>query len=68
MNGLEDHKVAKAPKNIVKDDELFYGNRQWGSGVNREFFFVNQGFDFGSGCTEDEAFASDDEGWDWLIR
>ena len=34
----------------IPEDELFYGNRQWGHGMNRKFFTVNQTFDFMNGC------------------
>ena len=38
----------------IPDDELFYGNRQWGHGQTREFFAVNETFDFGNGTHWDD--------------
>ena len=43
----------------IPEDELFYGNRQWGHGQRREFFTVNQTFDFMSGSDwedQDDAY------------
>ena len=51
LNDLEDHKLVKLDYSDrqIPDDELFYGNRQWGSGRTPDFFVVNQGMDFMSG-------------------
>ena len=38
----------------IPEDELFYGNRQWGHGQSRNFFTVNQSFDFMNGCDWEE--------------
>lgn len=34
----------------IPQDELFYGNRMWGHGSQRDFFTVNETFDFANGC------------------
>ena len=51
LGNLEEHKVVRlsATERDIPDDELFYGNRQWGRGSNREFFTINETFDFGNG-------------------
>lgn len=51
LGNLEEHKVVRlsATERDIPDDELFYGNRQWGRGCNREFFTVNETFDFANG-------------------
>ena len=41
----------------IPDEELFYGNRRWGRGSNREFFVMNQGFDFMNGMDDDDMVA-----------
>lgn len=51
LGNLEEHKLVKlnATERSIPDDELFYGNRQWGHGSNREFFTISETFDFGNG-------------------
>ena len=36
-------------KRDIPHDELYYGNRKWGTGKTMDFFVVNQGMDFMSG-------------------
>jgi hypothetical protein len=43
-----------ATERDIPDDELFYGNRQWGRGSNREFFTINETFDFANGQEWDD--------------
>lgn len=52
LGNLEEYKPVKIgySEREIPDDELFYGNRQWGHGMNRQFFSVNQTFDFMNGC------------------
>ena len=52
LGNLEEHRVVKldSTSRDIPDDELFYGNRQWGHGINRQFFTVNETFDFQNGC------------------
>ena len=38
----------------IPEDELFYGNREWGFGQKRTFFTVNQSFDFMNGTDWEE--------------
>ena len=56
LGNLEEHKVVKltATERSIPDDELFYGNRQWGHGSKREFFTINETFDFGNGDEWDD--------------
>jgi len=51
LGNLEEYKPVKIghSERDIPDDELFYGNRQWGHGMNRQFFAVNQSFDFMNG-------------------
>jgi hypothetical protein len=51
LGNLEEHRVVKldGSERDIPQDELFYGNRQWGHGMKREFFSVNQSFDFMNG-------------------
>ncbi len=51
LGNLEEHKLVKlnATERSIPDDELFYGNRKWGHGSNRDFFIINEKFDFGNG-------------------
>ena len=55
LGNLEDCKPFKLSESerCIPDEELFYGNRIWGRGTNREFFAVNQTFDFGNGTDYD---------------
>ena len=48
LNDLEDHKLVKIDlvKRDIPHDELYYGNRKWGTGKTMDFFVVNQGMDF----------------------
>ena len=59
LGNLEEHKVVKlsATERSIPDDELFYGNRQWGHGSKREFFAVNETFDFANGDEWDDGEA-----------
>lgn len=52
LGNLEEYKPVKIgySERDIPQDELFYGNRQWGLGMNREFFTVNETFDFQNGC------------------
>jgi hypothetical protein len=56
LGNLEEHKVVKlnATERSIPDDELFYGNRQWGHGRNRDFFTINETFDFANGQEWDD--------------
>jgi hypothetical protein len=56
LGNLEEHKVVRlsATERDIPDDELFYGNRQWGRGSNREFFTINETFDFANGQEWDD--------------
>lgn len=66
LGNLEEHRVVKvsgADRNIP-DDELFYGSRQWGRGTNRQFFTVNETFDFMSG----EEWGSSERDYDVLTE
>lgn len=51
LGNLEEHRVVKldGSERDIPQDELFYGNRQWGHGMNRQFISVNQSFDFMNG-------------------
>ena len=55
LGNLYDCKPFKLSESerCIPDEELFYGNRIWGRGTNREFFAVNQTFDFGNGTDYD---------------
>lgn len=66
LGNLEEHKVVKlaATERSIPDDELFYGNRQWGRGCNREFFTINETFDFGNGTEWDDG----EEGYNVLTE
>lgn len=56
LGNLEEHKLVKlnATERSIPDDELFYGNRKWGHGRNRDFFTINETFDFGNGQELDD--------------
>lgn len=66
LGNLEEHKVVRlsATERDIPDDELFYGNRQWGRGCNREFFTINETFDFGNG----EEWDDGEEGYNVLTE
>jgi len=51
LGKMEEHKPIKleGSSRETPQDELFYGNRQWGHGSNRDFFTVNETFDFFNG-------------------
>lgn len=63
LGNLEEYKPVKLnpQERNIPDEELFYGNRRWGRGSNREFFVVNQGFDFMNGMDDDDMVASGDD-------
>ena len=63
MGNLEEYKPVKLNphERNIPDEELFYGNRRWGRGSNREFFVMNQGFDFMNGMDDDDMVASGDD-------
>ena len=56
LGKMEEYKPVKIgySEREIPEDELFYGNRQWGCGMNRQFFTVNETFDFGNGCEWDD--------------
>ena len=66
LGNLEEHKVVRlsATERDIPDDELFYGNRQWGHGSKREFFTVNETFDFANG----EEWDDGEEGYNVLTE
>ena len=68
LNGLQENRLPSAPGLDVKDDELFYGNRQWGSGRPSDFFIVNNSYDFKNSMDDWDCADEGDDGWGWLLR
>lgn len=69
LGGLEEHKPIKLDSRNadIPDEELFYGNRIWGRGSQREFFVMNQSFDFNEGLSDDGFNYGEIEGQNYRI-